>query len=44
MTWHGSISPGKLATVTFLTSLSPGTHTFRLCTASACQTGYLTIA
>lgn len=38
-----SIPPGRLAKVKFLTPLSPGTHTFRLCTPSACQAGYLTI-
>lgn len=38
------ILPGQLATVKFLTTLSRGTHTFRLCTPSACQTGYLTIS
>jgi len=37
------ILPGQLATVKFLTTLSPGTHTIKLCTASACQTGYLNI-
>lgn len=38
------IPPGRLATVKFLTTLSRGTHTIRLCTPSACQTGYLTIS
>lgn len=44
--YSGLVSPGQLATVKFLTPtpLSPGTHTIKLCTASACQTGYLTIA
>jgi len=41
---HSSLVPaGQLATIKFLTPLSPGTHAIRICTPGACQTGYLTV-
>ena len=37
------LDPGQIVTIKPLTDLTPGTHTIKLCTASACRTGYLTI-
>ena len=41
--YSGLVSAGQIATVKFITSMDAGTHIVRLCTPSACQTGYLTI-
>ena len=41
--YSGLVSAGQIATVKFLTPLTAGTHTIRLCTPGACQGSYLTI-
>jgi len=41
--YSGLVSAGQIATVKFLTALTLGTHTIRLCTSGMCQGGYLTI-
>ncbi|MEM5797610.1 MAG: LamG-like jellyroll fold domain-containing protein [Candidatus Aenigmatarchaeota archaeon] len=41
--YSGLVSPGELATIKPLTSLTKGTHTLRLCTSSMCSTAILTI-
>ncbi|MBI1978818.1 MAG: LamG domain-containing protein [Candidatus Aenigmarchaeota archaeon] len=41
--YSGLVTPGQLATIKPLASLSKGTHTLRLCTSSMCNTAILTI-
>lgn len=41
--YSGLVSPGQLATIKPLTSLSKGTHTLRLCAGGSCNTAILTI-
>ncbi len=41
--YSGLVSPGQVATIKPLATLTKGTHTLRLCTSSMCNTAILTI-